>query len=229
MENDSSLSIEELVRICSSSEEVGAWEEFVRRLHRLIAKVVLRMAERLGDGSRQTVDDLIQEVYLKFCADNCKILREFDHRRPGAFLGFIQVVAANVVRDHFRSSQVRIPSISRLPVPDESFPSTVEDVSTGPLAIEREVLIQEVGRFLGECTSGPDQDRNIRVFWLYYRAGLSAGAIAVLPEIGLTTKGVESLIFRMTRDVRERMTVGKRGNASISHGAIEGIQAAEPL
>lgn len=75
-----------------------------RRLHGLVARVICRIAERMGDCSRQTVDDLIQETYLKLCADNSRILRNFDHRHDGAFLGFVQVMAANVARDHFRSA-----------------------------------------------------------------------------------------------------------------------------
>src|ERR1700678_3100899 len=104
MESYSSLSIEELVRRCSASRSADAWEEFVRRFHRLIASVVLRTATRFGDSSRQTVDDLIQETYLKLCADKFRILRNFEQQHPDAFLGYIKVLAANVVRDHFKAS-----------------------------------------------------------------------------------------------------------------------------
>ena len=52
MESYSSLSIEELVRRCSASRSADAWEEFVRRFHRLIATVILRTAARLGDSSK---------------------------------------------------------------------------------------------------------------------------------------------------------------------------------
>jgi RNA polymerase sigma-70 factor, ECF subfamily len=80
----SSISIEELIRQCSGSRTPQAWEEFVRRFHRLIATVILRTASRLGDASKQTVDDLIQETYLKLCADDFRILRTFEqqHRTP---------------------------------------------------------------------------------------------------------------------------------------------------
>jgi len=228
METYSSLSIEELARRCSTSGDVAAWEEFVRRLHRLIAKVVVRTAFRLGDSSRQTVDDLIQDTYLKFCADKCRIFRDFDHRRPGAFLGFVQVVAANVVRDHFRSSYARTHLANRtVDSSDENGVAAAEDAEGGVRAIEREVLIGEVDQCLEQCVVGPDRDRNIRIFWLYYRAGLTANAIAGLPGTGLTTKGVESLIQRMTRDLRERMAAPNPGVAGIEQGGSEGILPAE--
>src|SRR5580658_950916 len=104
METYASLSIENLVRRCATSHSPEAWQEFVRRFHRLIATVTLRTAGRLGDASKQTVDDLIQETYLKLCADDFRILRSFEQQHPDAFTGYIKVVTANVVRDHFKSA-----------------------------------------------------------------------------------------------------------------------------
>jgi RNA polymerase sigma-70 factor, ECF subfamily len=43
------------------------------------------------------------------------------------------------------------------------------------------------------------------IFWLYYRDGLTARAIAQLPGIRLSVKGVESTIHRLTRRVRLRL------------------------
>jgi RNA polymerase sigma-70 factor, ECF subfamily len=225
----SSFSVEELVRRCCTSAEVVAWEEFVQRFHRLIAKVVLRAAVKFGDSSRQTVDDLIQETYLKFCSDNCRILREFEHRHPDAFLGYVQVVASNVVRDHFKASYSKKRGANQVEgIPDDHVPASGENSAGSPKAIERAVLIEELQRHLDLVVTGADQDRNRRIFWLYYRAGLSAPAIATLPGIDLTTKGVESLILRITRELRERIAsrtgVGESGRAKT---AREGILPAQ--
>lgn len=228
MENYSTVSIEELARQCCISGEIAAWEEFVRRFHRLIAKVVMRGAARFGDSSKQTVDDLIQETYLKFCANNCSLLRNFEHRHPEAFLGYVQVVAANVVRDHFKSSYSKKRGADRVEGISEDFVPVAGDDSAGsPRAIERSVLIQEVQRHLDDCIAGADQDRNGRIFWLYYRVGLSAGAIAALPGTGLTTKGVESLILRLTRELRARMAARKRIDREKTVGSNEGVLPAE--
>jgi RNA polymerase sigma-70 factor (ECF subfamily) len=64
------LSIEDLLVRCYGQGEMAAWEEFVRRFHRLIASVVIRTANRIGEASKHVVDDLIQEIYLRLCADN---------------------------------------------------------------------------------------------------------------------------------------------------------------
>jgi RNA polymerase sigma-70 factor (ECF subfamily) len=212
MKSYSSISIEELIRQCSCSRTPQAWEEFVRRFHRLIATVILRTASRLGDSSKQTVDDLIQETYLKLCADDFRILRTFEQQHPDAFTGYIKVVTANVVRDHFKSAHTKKRGAGHLEQIEEDFvPIAGEDSAGSPKSIERAILIQEITRHLDICIAGPDQERNRQIFWLHYRAGLSARAIADLPGIGITTKGVESIILRITKELRERMAEPRVG------------------
>jgi RNA polymerase sigma-70 factor (ECF subfamily) len=224
----SSFSIEELVRRCSASGEIGAWEEFVRRFHRLIATVVLRTAGRLGDSSAQTVDDLIQDTYLKLCADDFRLLRNFEAHHQDAFIGFVKVVTANVVRDHFKLLRSQRHGANRLQdLPAYFDPAAGEDEEGSPKAIERAVLIQEIEQHLSECVAAVDRDRNTRVFWLYYRAGLSAAAIAALPGIDLSTKGVESLISRITKDLRTRMVTSRPADRVDAQKSTEGILPAQ--
>jgi RNA polymerase sigma-70 factor, ECF subfamily len=206
METYASISIENLVRRCSTSRNPEAWEEFVRRFHRLIATVTLRTAGRLGDASRQTVDDLIQETYLKLCADNFRILRTFEQQHPDAFTGYVKVLTANIVRDHFKSIHTQKRGAGQLaPIEEDLIPIAAGNTAGSPQSIERAVLIKEIGRHLDLCLAGPDRERNRRIFWLHYRAGLSARAIAGLPGVRLTPKGVESILMRLTKDLRQRM------------------------
>jgi len=51
------------------------------------------------------------------------------------------------------------------------------------------------------------RDRNL--FWLYYRQGLTADAISRIPAIGLSAKGVESALLRLTRLLRDTIINGK--------------------
>jgi len=228
MSRYSSLSIDELVCRCSESGEDAAWEEFVRRFHRLIAMVVLRSAARLGDSSKETVDDLIQETYLKLCSNKFRVLKNFEQRHPDAFIGYIKVVAANVVRDYFKISRSEKRGLNQATQTPEDFDAVAgEDTVGSPTAVERTVLMRQVEHYLGDCLGGADRDRNARIFWLYYRAGLSAGAIASLPATDLTTKGVESLIFRITKELRERILDAKRATRKNAQNASEGIFPAE--
>jgi RNA polymerase sigma-70 factor, ECF subfamily len=79
------LSADELVIACGQSDDPAAWQEFVQRFHRLIATVALRVARRWGEPSPQVIDDLVQETYLKLCADNFQALRAFKPHHPDAF------------------------------------------------------------------------------------------------------------------------------------------------
>ena len=220
----SSLSVEELVRRCANSGEIAAWEEFVRRFHRLIAKVILRTCDRFGDSSNRTVDDLIQDTYLKLCAHHFRLLREFDHRHPNAFLGFLQVVARNVARDFFKRKRIET---DVEPLPEYHTPGLNLKSPDDHLLVERKLLIQEVERHVDVCVKGPDQDRNRRIFWLRHQAGLSAAEIARLPGINLTHKGVESLNMRILHCVRERMAARKPEQPDTKPKPDEGILPAE--
>jgi RNA polymerase sigma-70 factor (ECF subfamily) len=228
MRDYSTISIEDLLRRCSISGEIEAWEEFVRRFHRVIATVVLRTARRWGDSSKQTVDDLIQETYLKLCVNDYRILRDFDHREADAFVGYVKVVAANMVRDHFKSSYSKKRGANKIDSLAEGFVPVAEEGDEGTAeAIEHSVLMNDVERHLQGCISGPDEGRNSKVFWLYYRVGLSAAAIAALPGIGLSTKGVESLIFRITGELRKQIMPPSSDSPTLAPDSSEGILSAE--
>ena len=99
-----SLSPEELVLACRQTDDVAAWREFVGRFHRLIATVALRVARRWGESSPQLIDDLVQETYLKLCDDNFRMFRKFKSHHPDAFYGYLKVVTANLVHDHFKAA-----------------------------------------------------------------------------------------------------------------------------
>jgi RNA polymerase sigma factor (sigma-70 family) len=148
----SSMENGEFVKLCADSGDVVAWQEFVRRFHRPIAQAVLRELRRYGRSATEAADDLIQETYLKLCADNLRIIRDFEHKQPDSFISFLRVVASNIVRDHFKAyySQKRKGNLVDQLV-DESV-AVINDEGYGtPRSIEREVLIAEIRRYLEDC------------------------------------------------------------------------------
>ena len=225
----SSLSAEVLVRACAQPGDPAAWEEFVRRFHRLVATVAMRTAARWGETARQVIDDLVQETYLKLCADGCRLLREFESRHPDAIYGYLKVVTANVVHDHFKALHTVKRGAGLANQETEPMDTRAGGEHTGsPETIEREILLREIEGYLRACVAGPSQERDRRIFWLYYRHGLSARAIASLPSVGLSTKGVESTLLRLTRGIRSE--IGERRadeNLSRGRGVEKGIEPAE--
>jgi DNA-directed RNA polymerase specialized sigma subunit len=65
--------------------------------------------------------------------------------------------------------------------------------------------LKEIDEHLRHCATGPDQDRDRMIFWLYFRQGMSTKEIASLPGVGLSTKGVGSVIERLKHSIRDRI------------------------
>lgn len=200
------MSLEELIQACTESANAEAWEEFVQRFHGLIAVVVLRTAQRWGNTSPALVDDLIQDTYLRICSDRKRLLGEFTPHHPEAFFGYLRVITTNVVHDHFRAQHSHKRGFGQTEASIDD-PVTHAPVGTRDNTedIHRDILLKEVDSVLCSSLSGEGQTRDRTIFWLYYRYGLTAPAIARLPSISLTVKGVESVIHRLTRLVRERL------------------------
>jgi RNA polymerase sigma-70 factor, ECF subfamily len=197
------LSAERLILACTQTRDGAAWEEFVRRFHRLIATVALRVARRWGDSSLQVVDDLVQETYVKLCADNFHILRSFKSQNPNAFYGYVKVVTANLVHDHFKAAHSGKRGSGMVECAADA--QITSEAGASAKSSERSILLQQVDGLLSKLAAGRHLERDRRVFWLYYRVGLTANAIASLPAIGLSTKGVESTILRLTQLLRREL------------------------
>ncbi len=202
---------EDLAFACLESGNELAWAEFVRRFQPLIAKVVFRVARQWGENSPEAIDDLVQETYLKLCAGGLSGLRNFRAVHEDAIYGYIKVFTANLAHDRFKAdrSQKRGGRTIVDSIDGENCSST-RLRSSALSELEREVLIQQVDTCLNRVASGPDFERDRRIFWLYYRMGLTASAIATIPGIALGVKGVESTILRLTRQLKVELVARGR-------------------
>lgn len=207
MASYSALSSEDLVKACVGTDNSAAWAEFIRRFQPLIAKVVLRTARRhCAEPPRHLADDLIQDTYLKLCADDCRQLRRFQSRHHHSIFGFLKVVAASVVHDHFKSERARKRDTAQTEALSEQAPSFPAEAGRGNLdAIERAIVLRQIDDLMCKIFKGENLVRNRAIFWLNYRDGMTARAIASIPEIGLNTKGVESILRRMTHMIQGHM------------------------
>ena len=205
----SSLSAVDLVRKCAHSNDAEAWQELVRRFHPVIASSVLRTARRWGEPPRHLVDDLIQDTYLKLCNDHCRLLRSFHPEHSNSIYGFVQIMAANIVHDHFKAERAEKRGAGR---PTESISERVQSdpgarakAGGSSAAMERQIQLRQIDEMLVRVVVGRDEKRNRMIFFLYYRQGLTTSEIAALPSLHLTTKGVESIIARMTHMIRSHI------------------------
>jgi len=202
------MSVLELIRACAESNDSEAWEEFVVRFQRPISLSIKHAACQWGKDPLQFVDDLLQETYLKLCADNCRRLLEFaeQHSDGDIVQRYIKTIAINVTHDHFKSFHSQKRGSGETDQLLEDFESRAQSSGHGGSeAIERQVLLKQIDRLLQNCAVGSNQERDCLIFWFYYRQGMSAKAIAALAIIKLTAKGVEAVILRITRCVQAQL------------------------
>jgi RNA polymerase sigma-70 factor, ECF subfamily len=183
----------ELIAACLEAGNQAAWLAFVKRFQPVIASSVSRVAYRYGASNASLVDDLVQDTYLRLCRDGCRALRNFQAQHDEAIFGYIKVIAASVALDHFRART----ALKRGLETEEN--EAALDASVSPGSIEQAALLNQ----LDERLKATETERDCTVFWLYYRQGFTAKDIAAIAGLGLSAKGVESCIYRLTKSLRE--------------------------
>jgi len=166
----------------------------------------MRTASRWGEPSRSLVEDLVQVTYLKLWEGGCRLLRDFAVQRPDAILGYLKKTAANATHDYFKHGHSQStggdePHVSTSDIEPEAGKQAHGSQET----IVFEVFLNEIDEHLKHCLSGPDQERDRMIFWLYFQQGMSTKEIDSLPTIGLGAKGVGSVIERLKHGIREQI------------------------
>ena len=86
-----------------------AWDNFVRRYAALIVAAVRGIATISGD-----VEDLTQEVFVRLCKDNFRLLRTYDATRA-SLSTWITIVARSTARDALRRRRLDSVPIDTVP------------------------------------------------------------------------------------------------------------------
>ena len=87
----------------------GAWEAFVRRYAGLVAAAVRGVAREAAE-----VEDLAQEVFLRLCKDDFRLLRSYDPARAGLST-WMTIVARSTARDAMRRYRPVLTPIDAVP------------------------------------------------------------------------------------------------------------------
>jgi RNA polymerase sigma-70 factor (ECF subfamily) len=197
------LTARELLQLLLASRDEALWVEFVRRFQPVIAGVIFkRIRRRCPRVDLGLVDDLAGQTYVKILDNNCRVLRNFEFRHDNALHGFLKVVSDHVVEDHFRDRRERA---RRLEEDLERLQAVLSDDFDSSQSMERRILIEKIEARLQELADEPKFARDYRIFWLYFREGLTAREISELPDIGLTVKGIESTLLRLIKWLRGKL------------------------
>ena len=216
--NDSRTTVNDLAKACARSPDAAEWEEFVARCMPLASLVALRVSRMwVSDPSSATVDDIVQEVFLKLCEQERRILRDFEPRGEDSFFGLLRIVAGSVANDYFRRthSTKRGGKVVTMSLTDEEAQSPMGGARSAA-RIEQSALYAQLDEKL---RSAPESigERDRALFWLYYRQGYTAEEIARISAAGLTAKGVESALRRVTVWLRDEVG-GKKPVAQSESG-----------
>lgn len=182
----------ELLERCCQGDSL-AWRDLVLRYRPAILRILVR-ASRAGDVAE--VCDLEQEVWARVLQR--KTLRRLRSGDEASLRAFLCTVALNIARDARRRAGVRSDS--------NFFQGGMEGAPNGDpelRAADRERHRQAFDAAREEV----DDERDLLIFQLYYRSGASASEIAAVPGVGLSAKGVETVIYRLTQRVRRRLGI----------------------
>jgi RNA polymerase sigma-70 factor (ECF subfamily) len=89
--------------------EPEAWAAFVRRYARLVVAAVRTIARDPGE-----IEDLAQEVFVRLCKDDFRLLRSYDPSRAGMST-WITIVARSTARDAMRRHRPALVPVETVP------------------------------------------------------------------------------------------------------------------
>jgi RNA polymerase sigma-70 factor (ECF subfamily) len=199
---DSNLSSVDLTRRCAASDP-AAWREFIGRYRKPITLAILGILRRSGRVSPFLVDDLVQDTYVALCTNGNRVLREFIEPRPSSLTAMVYVIAANVTHDYLRAKNSKRRGGNLQQIAFDSLPLDSLYAEDTEEEVRRAIQLEEIDTLLRGFPQPATAGRDRTIFWLHFRFGMSAKAIAQIPSFGLTAKGVESSIYRTIDLVRQ--------------------------
>ena len=133
----------------------AAWDRFVLRYAGLILSAVRRVVGPDGE-----VEDIVQDVFVRLCKDDYRLLKQFDPARAGLST-WLTIIARSAARDVVRRRKlatqtidatpeeafaVQPPSFDRLQIPDGIL--SPRQLLVINLLYHRDLEVPDVARFL---------------------------------------------------------------------------------
>lgn len=196
-----------LVCRCVDGDEL-AWDEFVGRFHRRIVVFVTRSTK---NGDADTRAEVIQEVYIRLLANDCRALRAWHGASESSWLAYLATIVHAVACDAIkrRRSLKRTAAVVSLDGGDRRDTGRLAEAIPAPESNSPERLLDErlvperLVSLLATVERGPQASRNSLIFLLHVLDGLTASEISRLPGLELPVANVESALRRTKERLRE--------------------------
>lgn len=183
-------SIPDLFEQCAAGNP-EAWDAFRARYQRLIVGTIVKEAAKHGVRDPEDIADLEQSFCLKLVDRQGHVLRSFSWQGEGSDFRFLKTVVIFYVRDKMVTKPRPISLSDVNPPVQQADPAERLD-------IER---IRDFAR-------ANFSQRDFRVFFLRYFAGLTGKQIASLASVGLRESGVETVLRKSIERLREQFGGG---------------------
>jgi RNA polymerase sigma factor (sigma-70 family) len=215
------LTTKALLRQCQQRPpDEGAWQEFVRRYHSVIKGTVAKVFqlkagqefERRPQFREDSIDDLVQTVYLRLIEDNGRVLKAFHGKLENSLPAYLSIISINVVKDHFRQTKA-----DKRPKITLSLDELRENDGEGGLFKDascdtrgkasgtpgHSFTIEDIDALLKRALNLRNRDRNILIYKLRYFDGLTLAEIKTTLALDMSTLGIGAILSRTNKRLRE--------------------------
>ena len=225
------LTTEALLRRCRKRPpDEAAWQEFVRRYHSVIKANVVRYFhlkagqefERRSQVLEDSIEDLVQNVYLRLIDDNSRVLKAFHGKLDNSLPAYLTMISVNVVKDHFRGIKA-----DKRPKIIFSLDELIENEGEGRVFIGASsdihgnqsggnqsggkqtgspspaFTIEDIDALLNKALSNRNRDRNTLIFKLRYCDGLTLEEIRNSLGLDMSPMGIGSILSRINKQLRQ--------------------------
>jgi DNA-directed RNA polymerase specialized sigma24 family protein len=181
----------DLFRDCAGGDAT-AWDEFFTRYGRYLQLTVLRVVRQYR--VHEEYEDVLQALSADLYARRRRIFGGFEERGADSDIRYLKVVVANWVRTHCKSAALRR---RREVYQDPQFEPAVppQDIP--------QISLDEALKILAADRSNQNIQRDQNIMRLYFGHGYTSAQIAGFKSLGLSESGVEGVILRSKRSIRQ--------------------------
>lgn len=235
------LAVKTLMERCARRpSDDAAWEEFIRRYHRIIRANVLKTfqrkvreeADRRPQFPEDLIEDLVQSVYIRLLEGGNRAIESFEGVHENSIFQYLSMIAINTVRDHFREAKALkrpkvIYSLDELieKGADNKLKATISNLDGTPSTIARSVVTRdELDRALDKSVSARHRERDTLIFKLRYYEGLTLNEIRTALRLELSPVSIGSILNRIVakltselKDYGSERALSQESDSSLPH------------